>query len=123
MRVQSDKAKEKEKEKEKKKKKKESDDDEPWQAKLAGQVAGKLNVVAKLVAVATNEWVARAEETVDEQSNVWRWRTAGEDAGIGLEYAGMHKARQQNEGYQGAVRATEREQGGDDAQARAQGQA
>ena len=42
MRVQSDKAKEKEKEK-KKTKKKESDDDEPWQAKLAGQVAGKLN--------------------------------------------------------------------------------
>ena len=59
-----------------------------------------MNVVAKLVAAATNEWVARAEETVDEQSNVWRWRTAGEDAGIGLEYAGMHKARQQNEGYQ-----------------------
>ena len=47
-------AKEKEKEK-KKKKKKESDDDEPWQAKLAGKVAGKLNVVAKLVAAATNE--------------------------------------------------------------------
>ena len=64
---------------EQKKRKKRGGDGEAGLAKLAMQVASELNKVAKIAAMAANEWIRRVEDQVEEQPNVWRCRKSGED--------------------------------------------